>query len=143
MPGPLGKHEAVASRVQSGQDVVDNLLGADGVIDEVPVYGGDTSRCRRVSIPTVLKRRGVDIEDRFGGRSLRQSGRHRARRESNHGVADWAQLETNKVVELVTTVGGGGQSEPAAGRNLTHGMLERGGRHMVTLHGSVMTHITG
>ena len=49
----------------------------------------------------------------------------------NHGLADWAQLETDEVIELVTTVRGGGQSEPAAGRNLTHGMLERGGRHMV------------
>ena len=66
VPGPLGEHEAVASRVQSGHDVVDNLLGADGVIDKVPVYGGDTTRRRGVSTPAVLKRSGVDIEDRLG-----------------------------------------------------------------------------
>jgi hypothetical protein len=49
----------------------------------------------------------------------------------NHGLADWAKLETDELIKLITTVRGSGQSEPAAGRNLTHGMLKGGSRYMV------------
>ncbi len=56
----------MASRAQRIHDIVDNLLGADGVIDKVPVYGGDTARLGGVGASAVLKRRGVDEEDRLG-----------------------------------------------------------------------------
>ena len=49
----------------------------------------------------------------------------------SHGLADWAQLESDEVVKLVTTVWSRRQTEPATSRNLTHGVLERGRWNMV------------
>ena len=66
LPVLLDKHETVAVRAQSGQDVVDQPMGSDAIIDKDAVWHGDTARCREVGDPTVLKRRGVDMEDRFG-----------------------------------------------------------------------------
>jgi hypothetical protein len=39
-------------------------------------------------------------------------------------VAGGAELQADKVVELVASVGGGGQAEPTAGRDLADGVLE-------------------
>jgi hypothetical protein len=49
------------------------------------------------------------------------------------GVPDRAQLEGYQVVELIAAVRGGGESEPAAGRDLLDGVLERGGGDVVAL----------
>jgi hypothetical protein len=46
-------------------------------------------------------------------------------------VADGAELEADEVIELVAAVWGGGQAEPAAGRDLLDGVLKRGGRHVM------------
>ncbi len=54
VPGPLSEHEAVASGAQRSHDVADNLPGASGAIDKVPVYGGDTTRCGGVSSSAIL-----------------------------------------------------------------------------------------
>ena len=50
-------------------------------------------------------------------------------------MADWADLHADEVVELVAPEGGSGQPEPPPGGDLPDGVLERGGRDMVTFVG--------
>src|SRR5260370_39476208 len=51
------------------------------------------------------------------------------------GVAGRADLEGDQVVELVAPVGGSGQPEPAPGRDLLDGVLERRSRDVVAFVG--------
>lgn len=52
------------------------------------------------------------------------------------GVPDGADLQGDEVVKLVAPVGGGGQAEPAAGRDLLCRVLEdRGWDVMALVHG--------
>ena len=51
------------------------------------------------------------------------------------GVADWADLHADEVVELVAPVGGGGQPEPPPGGDLPDSVFERGGGDVVALIG--------
>lgn len=48
-------------------------------------------------------------------------------------MAGRAELQGNEVVKLVASVGSGGKTEPAAGRDLADGVLERRGGNVVAL----------
>ena len=51
------------------------------------------------------------------------------------GVPNWSHLHGDQVVELVAAVWGGGQPEPAPGRDLLDRVLERRGRDVVAFVG--------
>src|SRR4051794_6694378 len=133
VPGPLGEHQAVPTTGQSGNHIVGDLTGASVVGDQVPVDGGDAAGGRRFGVAGVAEAGRVDVQDRFRCLCVRRAAADGAGGRLDEGVADRAQLEGDEVVELVASVRGRGQTEPAASRDLLYGVLEGGGGHVVAL----------
>jgi len=129
--GALGEHQAVTTVSQGSGDVLDDLAGSGGVGGEVAVDGGDAAGSGRVEVAGVAEPGGVQVQHRRGCCGVGCPDREGAGEGSADGVAGGAELQADQVVELVASVGGGGQTEPAAGRDLADGVLERRGGYVV------------
>ncbi|OSY34574.1 hypothetical protein BG845_06727 [Pseudonocardia autotrophica] len=130
MRGPLGQDQAVAPASERGLDVGEHLLIAGVVGDEVAVDIGDPARSRRICLAAVDEVGQMDGEGSV--RCATGRGGEGARLRGAHGVSDRAELQRDQVVELVAPVRGRGQPEPAPGRDLAHGVVERRGRKVMT-----------
>ncbi len=135
---PLGEQQAAPAAFQRGDHVIDDLGEAGVVGDEVAVDGRHAAGLRRVGVTEVAVGGVVHVE--YGGRALGglfkfELGRAVLAwwRGLGDGVADRTQLEGDQVIELVAAVRGGGEPEPAAGRDLLDGVLERRSGDVVAL----------
>jgi hypothetical protein len=123
--------------------VADDLVGAGPVGDQVPVDRGDPAWCGRVLLTGVPEAGAVQVQHRLrpwllvsaGGEGQLGCAAVTAGRSDcvGEGVSDRAELQGDQVVQLVPSVGRGGEPEPAAGGDLLDGVLERGGGNVVAL----------
>lgn len=73
----------------------------------------------------------MHVQDGLRRRRLVGAGRQCAGKGGGHGMSYRSQLQSDQVVELVAPVGGRGEPEPAAGRDLFDGVCEPGRGNVV------------
>jgi hypothetical protein len=133
--GPVGEDQAVAILAKCGEDVRDDLPGALLIGGQVPVDGRHATRTGRVGIAVVLVRGRVDVQHGDGPAGARKGVLAGWVAGKCDGVPNWSHLHGDQVVEPVAAVWGGGQPEPAPGRDLLDRVLERRGRDVVAFVG--------
>src|SRR6266508_1378531 len=135
---PLGEQQAVSAAVQCGDDVIDDLVEAGVVGDEIAVDGRHAAGLGGVGVAEIAVCGLVQVK--HGCRALSDLVEFELRRAvrgwwggRGDGVSYRAELLRDQIVELVATIWGRGETKPAAGGDLLDGVLEGGGGDVVAL----------
>src|SRR6266545_6247895 len=123
---------------QCGDHVVDDL-GEPGVVgDEVAVDGSHSAGFGGVGVAEIAVCGVVHVKHR--SRALCDPVEFELSRAvlgcwggCGDGVSYRAELQRDQIVELVATIGGRGETKPAASGDLLDGVLEGGGGNVVAL----------
>ena len=131
---PLRQYEAVPTAAEGLDHIADDLFEASGVGGEVAVDGRHPARGSGICGPLVAVASLMHHEATLWATLAGKLGDlPLGCRLGCDGVPDRAELQGNQVVEAVTTVRGGGQSEPTASRDLLDDVLEGCRRDVVAL----------
>ena len=127
----LGEDKAVPTATDGIDHVVEDLLVARFVLGESAVDACDGTRDRQIGWVFQPERCGVD--DEHGARPVSTGAFEGVGVGVGEGVAYWAELEADQIIEAVAPVRGGGQPDPVAGGDRTDRGLERGCRDVMAL----------